>query len=326
MPSCLYDLVSLGLCDDETSESGLTLMQAPGMSPLNGEKIATEQYGTGKAMFEAKKSVAVIMIRNDFLRVMQANNIVSTITKRPYDTAYFDTAESTSVYDGYRGQVLTGVKTGNRAGLRKLKISGFQCYPLQSGDGQIIIKDYSNGVEVETVVDVEFVANQLNTFSYDYTATHSKIMVLTNQSEFTFAKSVITCKTGCNGVNNPCGYAQGYNGAELVKSDGFGLNVIFNCDCDYDSLMCNFSQPFMGQLLWLKWQELVYEEMYKSNRFNAWTIYNREDIWNNILPDIRERYTTEFNGMIQSGSFAMLGQYNDNDCLNCRGIKVMTNI
>ena len=52
-------MVSLGLCEGETSTSGLTLMQAPGMSPLNGNKIATEQYGTGMAMFAAKKDNAI---------------------------------------------------------------------------------------------------------------------------------------------------------------------------------------------------------------------------------------------------------------------------
>jgi len=321
--SCLNDVVSLGLCEDETSTSGLTLMNAPGMSPLNGNKIATEQYGTGVAMFNAKKETAIITVRNDFIGVLQANNIASTLTERLYDTAYFNTTEDTGTYDGYRGQVLKGRTT--RGGLRKLKIKKIQCFPLVSGDGQILITDYNNGIEISTYVDVTFVANQLNTFNIEYTAQNHTILVRVDNTTIHFGSSVITCKDGCSGSKNPCGSAQGYDGDGAVRSNGYGLNIQFVCECDYEALMCNFSRAFMGELIWLKWQEMVYEEMYKSNRWNSWTTYNREDIQKYYLPELQGKYTSKFSAMIEGGLFEMLKQYQD-ECLNCRGIVVMTNI
>lgn len=325
MTECLNDIVSVGLCDDEVSTSGLRLMDAAGMSPVNGAKILTEQYGTAAKFFDVKKKNAITFFSNDFIGFLQANKIVSTLSVRKYDSAYFDVSAPTDIYNGYRGILLTGKQTGRLDGLKKFKIKGIQCYPLSSGEGTIVIKDFVNGIETETVLTVNFVANTLNTFDVDYTCINERIAVLVDQSERQFAGSVITCQNGCGGRTNLCASAEGFNGTQKVRASGFGLNVQFSCDCDYEVLICNFAKAFTGELIWLKWQELVYEDMYKSNRFTSWTVYNREDLWNNIIPDIRNRYAAKFQSMISAGMLEMLKQYND-PCLNCRGIKVITNI
>lgn len=326
MSSCLDNIVTLGLCDTDVSTSGLTLMQAAGMSPMNANKIATEQYVTGVNMLTAKKQLALTFFRNDFTGTLQANRIVSTITQKIYDTCYFNTGVDMGLFPAYRGVILN---TASRmAGLKKLKIKAIQCYPLQSGTSEIVIKDFNHGVEVDTVIPVTFVANQLNTFVLPspYVAMNNRILILTDNTSFNFAQSVLVCGRGCSGsMPNECAWGEGYNGATEVRKEGYGFNIQYLCECDYDSLICDFAQAFTGELIWLKWQELVWDEQYNSNRFTSWVIYSREDIRDNILPDIRNRYAAKYNSMLQAGMLEMLKQYNDS-CLNCRGVRQITNI
>lgn len=268
------------------------------------------------------------MFRNDFIGVLQANKIVSTVTDKIYDTAKFVTGTELTTYDGFRGQKIHGTHSGIRGGLRKLKIKSIQAYPLQSGAGTIHIVDYESGVEVITSIAVTFVANQINTFVLPepYVCKNPDVAVVVDNADIAFVSSKITCKTGCHGDSkNPCGWVDGWDGLKAVRDEGYGLNIQFYCHCDYDSLICDFSSAFTGELLWLKMQAMVFEEQYKTNRFNNWVTFNRSDIWDNILPELRNRYAIKFNNMVESGMLEMLKQYRD-ECLNCRGNRLITNV
>ncbi len=325
--SCLDNIVTLGLCEGEENLSGFTLMNAAGMSPVNGERIASEQYGNGITLFNAKKQIAINTVRNDFLGVLQANNIATTIADKLYDTSSFDTSKDMGNYTGFRGVKVHGVHAGVRGGLRKLKIKAIQCYPLVSMGGEIKILDFESGVEITTTIPVTFVANQLNTFTLPipYIAKNPQIAVVIDNSVQHFASSIITCKRGCNGTaNNPCAWSNGWDGTQEVRHEGYGINVQFFCTCDYDSLMCDLSKPYLGELIWLKWQEYVFDEQRKTNRFNAWVTYNRDDLVT-YIHEIQGQYSAKFNSMLSGGLFNILKNYRD-ECLQCRGLRVSTNI
>lgn len=326
--ACIDDIVGLGICDDEVSTSGFYLMKAPGMSPKNTQNIATEQYTSGTVLLNTIKTNAINAFRNDFLGTLQANNIVTTITHRQYDSARFNTSKSLSTYAGYRGQVLRAVTKYYRGNMRQMKIHKIQSYPLVSGDGEFVIIDSENGVQTTTTYPVTFTANALNTHELPtpYIAKSRQVSILVDNTDISFCSTDIMCKVGCQGeAPNECGTLEGWDGVGFVKKEGYGLNVIFSCECDYDTLICDLSKSFTGELIWMRMQEYFYEEQYKSNRFSAWTTYNRDDIWNAILPDLRERYANKFNSMVRAGIFNVLQTYKD-DCLNCRGIRKVVNI
>ena len=158
--SCIDNIVSLGYCEGEQSTSGLSLMQAAGMSPINADKIATEQYGSGYRLLQVKKTLAQTFVKNDFIGVLKANNIASVVTQRIYDSSVFNIDSDMGLYSGYRGVKVHSVGA-TRGGLRKLKIKSIQCYPLASGSGSIHIVDYIDGVESVTNIPVTFVATAL---------------------------------------------------------------------------------------------------------------------------------------------------------------------
>ncbi len=323
--TCLDNIVTLGICDDDVSTSGLTLMQAGGMSPKNLSNIAEEQYVQGVKLANVKKDLAITLLRNDFIGVLRANNIATTITDPIYNTSSFIPGVDMGLYPGERGVTLHGVDIGYRGTLKQRKITGISCYPLANGTGYIQIVDVISGVVTTTPFAATFVANRINTFAIDYTCQNTSVRVVIDNTSINFASAPITCLKGCNSsMPNTCAWADGWNGTTAVKSEGYGINVMFKCHCDYDQLLCDMSQSFIGELIWLKWQELVYDDQYKSNRFNGWTTYNREDIQSVVLPELRAQYVGKWNDFV-GGLYNILKTYRD-DCLNCRGIRQVTNI
>lgn len=327
--ACLDSIVTLGLSPDaDASLSGLTLMMAAGISPKNLASIATEKNVTGASLAMEKKELSLIQVKNDFIGALQANKVVTIQSNPIYDTSVFEPNTNMGLYSGERGVVLHR-NTSHRGRLRTTYIKAIQVYPLSSGDGNIKIIQGNT----EYTYAVTFVADEVNTFDADSLSgfpfalsnDYQGVKVLIDNTDIDFASAYITCKKGCNGsVPNPCGWADGWNGTGYVKSEGYGINVQFYCECDYTQIMCDMSKSFMGELIWLKWQINVYEEHLKSNRFEHWVIYNHEEIRQFGLPDLYGKYNAKWQDLM-NGVYGILQTYRD-DCLNCRNIRWQTNV
>lgn len=325
--ACLDSVVTLGLCGDAgASTSGFQLIQAAGISKNNLANIADEDVISGASMALQIKEFTLVQVRNDFIGALQTNQVVATVTNPTYDTSYFLTEQSTGTYNGNRGVWLHKAKWKGQ--LRKTTIEAIHCYPLASGDGTITIQDGIN----EYTYDVTFVANQENIFDedvlsgfpFELSENSSYVKVLINQTDIAFAKSKITCMVGCNGsMPNPCGWAEGWDGAAAARGEGYGINVRFKCECDYERILCDLSKSFSGELIWWKWQANVFREQLKSNRFNGWVVYNHEELpkW---IDDAEANYNRVWNNLMQ-GMLGILKTYRD-DCLNCRGTRWRTNV
>jgi len=322
--ACTDSIVTLGICNDDVSTSGLTLMQAAGMSPKNLANIASEQYVQGIALANVKKQVAITLLRNDFISVLYANKIATALSEPIYDTSTFIPGVDMGLYAGARGVVIHGISSG-KSKLRKRKITQISCYPLTSGTADIQIVDIIQGVTMITPFAATFVANRINTFAIDYECQNETVKVLVDNTAINFSSAKITCLKGCNNtMPNPCAWADGWNGLEAVKSEGYGINVFFKCHCDYEQLICDLATTYTGKLIWLKWQELVFDEQLKTNRFNSWVVYNREDL-PGYISSIQNEYNRTFNDLVAGALFNMLKTYRD-ECLDCRGVRVLTNI
>lgn len=317
MNECLEKLVSLGICPDEgPSTSGFTLLQAAGMSPKIFANIANENYITGANLAMTKKELAILQLRNDFIGVLQTNRTIAMTANPVYDSSKFNIGASIGLYDGERG--VTIHSTHRRGGLRKTKIKNIQLYPLNSGEA--VLKIYDG--YLETQFEVTLIANQVNTFLADYILDGTTARVLIDQTEINFASAPITCLKGCGGkIPNDCAWVDGWDGTGAVKSEGYGINLQFYCECDYDQVICDIR--YMGELLWIKWQILIFDEQLKTNRFNNWVTYNRDEL-PTIINGLTNQYNTKWNELM-NGLFGILKQYQD-ECLQCRNIRWVTNI
>jgi len=286
---------------------------------------ANDNYTRGVDMVMAKKEIALLQFRNDFIGALQSNKVVTIQSQPVYDGAIFNVGAALGLYNGYRGVTLH--KANKFKGhLRKTKIKAIQVYPLASGDSTIKIEDGYNTY----TYPVTLVANQVNIFDaeildgFPFVLQSHNARVTIDSSTIAFASAPVVCHEGCHGqMPNDCGWVNGWNGTAKEKKEAYGVNVQFYCECDYEQVICDLSKSFSGELIWLKWQIAVYDEIYKTNRFTNIVAYNSDKIEKQILPDLEEQYVNKWNEMMR-GVLGILQTYRD-DCLNCRGIRWVTN-
>lgn len=326
MSDCLNRIVTFGICPDEgPSTSGFTLLSAPGISVKNLENIATETYMKGTELAMQKKALAIALVRNDLIAAMQANRVVTQMSVELISSGQFNTAMTVPASTAERG--ITLHKAGQRGKLRQTFIKEVKVYPLQSGAGKIKIYDGDN----VTIWDVTLVAGQVNVFDADTLGgfpfmlpANANARVVMSAPGISFAQSKLTCLSGCQGLPNQCGWVDGWDGNGAVKTDGFGMNLTFYCECNYGQILCDMATSFAGELIWLKWQMAIFEEQLMSNRFNNWVVYNADALRQETLPNLQTAYNAKWEAMM-NGLFGILQNYKD-PCINCRGVRWVTNV
>lgn len=320
--SCLDTLVSLGFCGDTVSESGFTLLRAPGITVKNLAQIAPDSSGVQLAL--EKKQLSLLQVQNDLIAALHAQNVVASISNPVHSSSFFN-IQTNNGLGGYRGQTIHKVR--QKGALRSLYIESIELYPLQTGETTLKIDD---GINVFTYTGIDLTANTVNVidsdmingFPFKLSPNSNYVQVTVDQSNILFAKSSIICHKGCSGrVPNDCGWVDGWNGSDAVKDEGFGMNIKFKCECDYAQILCDMSKSLVGELIWLKWQINIMEEHSNSNRFNNWVVYKEDVLRSDIIPNLQSEYTAKWNALLP-GMFSILKTYNDS-CLNCRGIKTI---
>lgn len=323
--ACIDEIVTLGICPDEaTSTSGFRLIDAPGISINNAANIATETYTSGINMLMAKKALTLTQVKNDMIQEMQASNVIMQQATPVYNTSTFNQNTSKGTFAGYRGVVLHK-NLAYRGRLRRTKIKSIDIYSLTTGDTTLILEDGINSYSW----DISLVADSVNSFNsenlsgFPYQLSGQEyVKVLIDQTSISVASAEIVCMKGCTGMPNGCGWANGWDGTDYVKAEGYGVNVNFYCECDYTQFICDAA--LSGEIIWLKWQINIFEEMQLSNRFDNWVIYNHDELKATIIPNLYGKYNAKWGAMID-GIYGLMKQYRD-DCFQCKGIRRVVNI
>lgn len=325
--SQLENIISVrDVCAGEQAQSlsGLDLMDAPEISARNLANIANEEYITGLNLARKKVAQALILVRNDMMSVMAANRVLPNLLAKKYTVGEFKTTINYPAEPKERGVTLYKNRK-IKGNLRKLKVHEVQVYALADVEGATlkIYDDYANGMVSTYTIDLT--ANQVNTFNVEYEVKGSFARVLLDGTNVPVAGTYLTCFTGCNGtMPNDCGYTKGwYDDREISSKEGFGINLVFSCACDYDQLMADMAQTYMGEIIWLKTRVLLLEEHLRTNRLNNWVVYGREET-KEYLVDIENQYRDKWQVFVNAMP-GLLKQFND-DCLQCNGIRWVTNV
>jgi len=323
----LENIISVrDVCADEQAQSlsGLDLMDAPEISARNLANIANEEYITGLNLARKKVAQALILVRNDMMSVMAANRVLPNLVAKKYTVGEFKTTINYPAEPKERGVTLYKNRK-IKGNLRKLQIHEVQVYALADIEGATlkIYDDYGNGMVSTYTIDL--VANQVNTFNVEYEVRGSFARVLLDGTNVPVAGTYLTCFTGCNGtMPNDCAYTKGwYDDKEISSKEGFGINLMFSCACDYDQLMADMAQTYIGEIIWLKSRVLLLEEHLRTNRLNNWVIYGREET-KEYLVDVENQYRDKWQVFVNAMP-GLLKQFND-DCLQCNGIRWVTNV
>lgn len=306
------------------SLSGLDLMDAPEISAKNLANIANEEYVTGLNLAKKKVEQAITLVRNDLMSVMAANKVMPNLSAKKHTTGEFKTTISYPAEPKERG--LTLYKNRKIKGrLRQLVIHRVQVYPLADVQGAVlkVYDDHLGGVV--STYNIDLVANEVNSFNIEYEVKGSFARVLLDGTDLPVAGAYLTCFTGCNGaMPNDCGYTKGwYDEREIGSKEGFGINLEFSCVCDYDELLADLAQTYIGEIVWLKSRVLLMEEHLRTNRLNNWVVYGREET-KEFLVDLENQYREKWK-TFTSAMPGILKQFSD-DCLVCNGIRWVTNV
>ncbi len=307
-----------------SSLSGLDLMDAPELSIRNLANIANEEYVTGMQLAQRKVQQATLLVRNDFMSILAANRVMPQLAERQYTTGEFRAATTFPAEAKERGLTLYR-NTRIKGTLRKLYINSIQVYPLADATGaELKIYDDAGGGTV-SVYNIDLNANTVNTFRVNYEVKGNFARVLLNGTGIPVASSFLTCFTGCNGtLPNDCAYTRGwYDDKEISGKEGFGINVEFNCSCDYEQLLCDMARTYIGEIVWLKSRVLLLEEHLRTNRLNNWVVYGREET-QQYLTDVENQYRDKWRIFADTVP-GILQQFKD-DCLQCNGVKWVVNV
>lgn len=310
--------------EEVVSLSGLDLMDAPEISAKNLANIANEEYVTGLNLAKKKVQQATILVRNDLMSVLAANKVIPNLNAKQYTIGEFKTTVNYPAEAKERGVTLYKNRK-IKGNLRKLTIHTVQVYPLAAADGVVmkIYDDYAGGTVSTYNIDLQ--ANEVNSFNVNYTVKGTFARVLLDGTNTPVAGTYLTCFTGCNGtMPNDCGYTKGwYDDKEIASKEGFGINLQFSCECDYEQLLADMAKTYIGEIVWLKSRVLLMEEHLRTNRLNNWVIYGREET-KEYLTDVENQYREKWKTFANAMP-GILKQFND-DCLLCNGIRWVTNV
>lgn len=314
---CLEGIVSVrDVCAEQfiTSSSGYDLMDAPEIDIVRINDIANAEYNTGLKILKNCVRLALRDIETDFISVLSANKI--SVTNNSYDviTGNFS-AQNINNASGQKGIVIH--KQGN-SGVKKIRLKKIRIYPVNDHPSAQL-KFIDSGKE--SVLNIALIGGKVNEFATDYFVEGNDVKILLEGVQ-TYS-SELTCLLGCNGtIPNDCGYVKGWNGSSETQREGFGINAVFSCECDYSQILCQQSKNFVGLLIWLKSRIYALEERINSSRINPFIIYGQEDAKSQRIELLNE-YNSKWNVFIET--IPNLITKND-DCFVCNKSKIVTNV
>lgn len=314
---CLENIVTVRDVAAEqflTSSSGYDLMDAPEIDAAKIDDIATTEYNTGLKILKNCVRLALRDIETDFISVLSANKISTNTNSYDVITGNFS-AQNINSGTGQKGIVIH--KQGN-SGIKKIRIKKIRIYPVNDHES-VQLKFIDSGKE--SVLNIALIGEKVNEFATDYFVEGNDVKILLEGVE-TYS-SELTCLLGCNGtIPNDCGYVKGWNGSTETQREGFGVNAVFSCECDYSQILCQQSKNFVGLLIWLKSRIYVLEERIHSSRINPFIIYGQEDAKNQRIELINE-YNSKWNIFIDTVPNLISG---NDDCFECKKSRIVTNV
>lgn len=321
MISCLQNIVSIkDQCSGVVpkSTSGYDIFQASEVKYKGMAAITDEKYVRGMNLLNAVRDNAIMEVESDFLKIITTNGYGAELGGLFHNAGQFNQGIINPMAPGEHGITIHSARP---SAIRKLRVSKIEIFPVDSA-ANVDLNIYDNGL-VSTYT-VNLIGGQVNTFPVDYQASSDFIRILIDTSAIQMYSTAITCMVGCNGtMPNECGYVKGWNGTGEVKTEGFGINASFSCECNFSQLLCGWSKQFIGEIVFYKMRSLIQEERLNSDRLNNFTIYNREEAKEKQV-ELENKYREKWNTFAMS--LPEIFKKLKDPCITCNRPQWVTNV
>ena len=321
MYSCLQNIVSVSnpcFAEKAISTSGYDLMDAPEINKSNLSQIAGSDNPNGFEFLKEQLTFAIRDVTNDFIALLNTNNLITKIFNSSISTGEFNSGY-TNQSNVKQGITLNrNLKNQRPDSIKKMIVQDVLIYPVNDHSSTILF--LQDGQELKQI-PIQLIGGKINKFSINHKIQSSSVQIYLDNID-TYASN-LTCLVGCNGtIPNECGYVKGYKNGSEVQREGFGINAVFTCECDYESLLCRYSKSYVGKIIFLKTRANILKERIHNDRINSLIIYGREEA-EKLHIEIENEYRETWNAFVESVPNLLA---NDSDCIDCRKVKIVVNV
>ena len=321
MTNCLSNIVSVSNpCTNEKiiSSSGYDILDAPEINLSNIAQIANSDTPNGYEFLKKQLSNATRDVVNDFIALLNTNNLITKIFSTSIVTGEFNSSYTNTANNKQGISINRNLKNHRPNSIKKLVVQDVLIYPISDHTNtNLFIQDGSEMKEIP----IQLIGGKINKFSINHRIENSKVNIYLDNIP-TYASN-LTCLVGCSGtIPNECGYVKGYNNGNEVQREGFGINAVFTCECDYESLLCRYSKSYVGKIIFLKTRANILKERIHNDRINSLIIYGREEA-EKLHVEIENEYREAWNAFVESVPNLLT---NDSDCIDCRKVKIVVNV
>ncbi|WP_312208278.1 hypothetical protein [Empedobacter sp.] len=321
MNSCLSNIVSVSNpCSEikELSTSGYDILDAPELNKSNISQIAGSDNPNGYEFLKEQLKFATRDVTNDFIALLNTNNLITKIYNNSISTGEFNNGYTNTANNDQGITIHRNLKNIRPDSIKKLIIQSVLIYPMDDHDSTILFIE--DGQETKEI-PIQLIGGKINKFSINHRIENSSVNIyLKNISTYA---SNLTCLVGCNGtIPNECGFVKGYNNGNEVQREGFGINAVFTCECDYESLLCRYSKSYVGKIIFLKTRANILKERIHNDRINSFIIYGRDEA-EKLSIELENEYRETWNAFVESVPNLLI---NDTDCIDCQKVKIVVNV
>lgn len=325
---CFDNIVTVqGTCNDEVSESGITLLDI-GISLNELNDYITSDYPNGQALGDSKISFARKLIVNEIYKHFQDKFIAKSVIDGQV-VGY--QSDNMSVISG-TANTLKGVeiKTCTEDSYTSFYISSISLFTDYTGDVDVFVYDLKQNKLLDTIV-IACVAGQISkTFinkTYNSGRLDMDIIICYDTTAINSYKTYpkLNGCTDCNssgtsylnkylkaGGINILSASDKINENLSYQTDTAGISLTYSLNCDYENWLCTIKHLIALPLAY-KAAELIMEyALHSSDRVNSRKILDTETI-----EARRQHYATKYyeskNSIIKNMTLPT-----DSKCFKCR--------
>lgn len=325
---CFDNIVTVnGTCNDEVSESGITLLDV-GISIAELNDYITSDYASGADLGVSKIKFARKLIVNEIYKHFQDKFIArSVINSQVVGYQQDNMIPVAGITDTLKG---LEIRSCNEDSYTSLYISSISLFTNYTGDIDVYVYDLKQNKLLDTITvttEAGKISKKFINKSYDSGRLNMDLIFVYNSTGINSYKTYPKhngcrdCNTDGTSFLNKYIKAGGVNildSADKIKSnlvyqdDTAGMSITYSINCDYENWLCTIKHLIALPLAY-KAAELIMEyALHSSDRVNSRKILDTETI-----EVRRQHYATKYyeskNSIIKNITLPT-----DSKCFKCR--------